>query len=46
MNRRFRVGDIVAHASFGLGVVKLVIPPNKAEILFEAGKKLLRTATK
>jgi hypothetical protein len=46
MNRRFRVGDIVAHTSFGLGLVKLVIPPNKAEILFETGKKLLRTATK
>ena len=46
MNRRFRVGDIIAHSSFGLGVVKLVIPPDKAEILFEAGKKLLRTAAK
>ena len=46
MNSRFRVGDIVAHSSFGLGLVKLVIPPDKAEMLFEAGKKLLRTATK
>ena len=46
MNRRFRAGDIIAHPSFGLGLVKLVIPPNKAEILFETGKKLLITAMK
>ena len=46
MNGRFRVGDIVDHATFGIGVVKLVIPPDKAEILFETGKKLLRTAAK
>lgn len=38
----FRVDDLVDHSVFGLGVVKTVIKPNKMEVLFEHGKKLLR----
>jgi len=42
MNGKYRVNSLVAHPVFGLGVVKLVIPPNKIQILFRDGKKLLR----
>lgn len=42
MNGTFRVKSLVAHPVFGLGVVKLVIPPKKIEVLFQDGKKLLR----
>lgn len=38
----FKVNDLVDHPVFGLGVVKTVIKPNKMEVLFEHGKKLLR----
>lgn len=42
MNRKFRVNDLVSHATFGLGIVKSIIPPSKMEVLFQIGKKLLR----
>jgi hypothetical protein len=42
MNRKFRANDLINHATFGLGVVKCIIPPNKMEVLFQLGKKLLR----
>ncbi len=42
MKGKYRVNSLVAHPVFGLGVVKLVIPPNKIQILFQDGKKLLR----
>jgi hypothetical protein len=42
MERSFRMDDIVAHPVFGLGVVTAVVKPNKVEILFTGGKKLLR----
>lgn len=42
MNGKYRVNNLVAHPVFGLGIVKLVIPPNKMQILFREGKKLLR----
>lgn len=38
----FRTDDLVDHPSFGLGVVKLMVPPNKMQVLFEDGMKLLR----
>ena len=44
MNGSFRVKKLVAHPAFGLGIVKLVINPNKMEVLFQCGKKLLRCA--
>ncbi|OGR28924.1 MAG: hypothetical protein A2X79_05285 [Desulfuromonadaceae bacterium GWB2_53_15] len=44
MNGTFRVKKLVAHPAFGLGIVKLLINPNKMEVLFQSGKKLLRCA--
>ena len=42
MAGKFRAEDLVDHPTFGLGVVKLVVPPNKMQVLFEDGIKLLR----
>ncbi len=42
MQARYKVGDLVKHAKFGLGVVKVLSGANKVEILFEEGLKLLR----
>jgi hypothetical protein len=42
MDRSFRASDLVRHPSFGLGVVKALLPPGKVMVLFELGAKLLR----
>lgn len=42
MNGTYRMNSVVSHPVFGLGVVKCVIKPDKMEVLFQAGKKLLR----
>ncbi len=42
MNGRFNVKRLILHPVFGLGVVKAVIVPNKMQILFKDGIKLLR----
>ena len=42
MNGKFRLNNLVEHPVFGLGVVKRVVVPNKMEVLFEVGRKLLR----
>ena len=42
MNGKYRVNTLVEHAVFGRGVVKAVIKPNKMQVLFSEGKKLLR----
>jgi hypothetical protein len=42
MGRVYRLKNLIAHPSFGLGIVQLVIPPNKIDVLFECGKKRLR----
>jgi hypothetical protein len=42
MGRGYRVNDLVQHPVFGLGVVKTTTKPNKMEVLFEGGVKLLR----
>ncbi len=42
MTRSYRVGDLVAHPAFGLGLVKS-LGSNKIEVLFQEGKKLLRS---
>ena len=42
MNTRFKVNDVIDHPTFGYGVVKQVIVPNKMQVLFEDGIKLLR----
>jgi hypothetical protein len=42
MNQSYRVGNIMEHPLFGLGVVTAATGPNKVEVLFREGKKLLR----
>ena len=42
MNGKYRVNDLVAHNVFGLGVIRRLTGPNKMEVLFQGGKKLLR----
>lgn len=42
MTRIYRVKNLLSHPNFGLGVVQLVIPPNKIDVLFQSGKKRLR----
>ena len=42
MNGKYRVNDLVEHNVFGLGIVQLVAGPNKMNVLFQSGKKLLR----
>ena len=42
MDRAFKVKEAVSHPTFGIGIVVEIFPPNKVEILFEAGRKLLR----
>jgi hypothetical protein len=42
MTRVYRVKNVLAHPNFGLGIVQLVIPPNKIDVLFQDGKKRLR----
>lgn len=42
MNRVYRVNNLLFHPNFGLGIVRLVIQPNKIDVLFQDGKKRLR----
>jgi hypothetical protein len=42
MQSVYKVGDFVNHPKFGLGAVKQLLGPNKVEILFKEGLKLLR----
>ncbi len=42
MNSAFEEGDLVDHKKFGMGIVSQVIVPDKMEILFRDGIKLLR----
>ena len=42
MTRAYRLKNLLSHPNFGLGVVQLVIPPNKIDVLFQDGKKRLR----
>ena len=42
MQAVLKLGSLVKHPTFGLGVVKQLPGANKAEILFEDGIKLLR----
>ena len=46
MKGKYRVNDLVEHPVFGLGVVKLVVVPDKIAVLFQGGKKLLCAAGK
>ncbi len=38
----YKLEQIVNHPVFGLGQVTRLVPPNKVEILFQEGRKLLR----
>ena len=42
MNGRFVTKRLILHPIFGIGVVKAVIVPNKMQVLFKDGIKLLR----
>ena len=42
MNSRYLVKRLILHPVFGAGVVKTVIVPNKMQVLFKDGIKLLR----
>jgi hypothetical protein len=42
MNGKYRANDLVAHVVFGLGVIRRITGPNKMEVLFQGGMKLLR----
>ena len=42
MNRVYRLKNLLSHPNFGLGIVQLVIPPHKIDVLFQTGKKRLR----
>ncbi|MDD2364968.1 MAG: hypothetical protein PHN84_02270 [Desulfuromonadaceae bacterium] len=42
MNGRYNVKRLVQHPVFGIGIVKALIVPNKMQILFKDGIKLLR----
>jgi hypothetical protein len=42
MNRTYRLNNLLSHPNFGLGIVQLVIPPHKIDVLFQTGKKRLR----
>ena len=41
MNNTFSAGDVINHSKFGLGAVETAFPPNKIEVRFQEGKKLL-----
>ncbi len=41
MTGRYRAGDLLSHGTFGLGLVRKVIPPNKVEVHFREGIKRL-----
>jgi hypothetical protein len=41
MNTNFSAGDVINHPKFGLGAVEISLPPNKIEVRFQEGKKLL-----
>jgi len=42
MTVKCKVNEVIDHPVFGLGLVKLLIAPNKMQVLFEDGIKLLR----
>jgi hypothetical protein len=42
MNGRYLAKRLILHSVFGLGIVKAVIVPNKMQVLFKEGIKLLR----
>jgi hypothetical protein len=41
MNHNYSAGDIISHPKFGPGLVETTLPPNKIEVRFQEGKKML-----
>jgi hypothetical protein len=41
MNHSYSTGDVISHPKFGPGLVENTQPPNKIEVRFQEGKKLL-----
>lgn len=42
MTASFKVGNLIKHSTFGLGVVQRLAGPQKIEVLFQDGKKIMR----
>lgn len=42
MTSAYKVGALINHSVFGLGVVQCAAGPQKIEVLFETGKKVMR----
>lgn len=43
MMSQFDLGDIIEHPKFGKGIVQELVPPDKIQVLFEDGFKLLKS---
>ena len=41
MKGTFAAGDLIRHTSFGQGLVAKLVPPDKMEVMFEEGTKVL-----
>jgi hypothetical protein len=41
MNHNYAAGDVISHPKFGPGLVETTLPPNKIEVRFQEGKKML-----
>jgi len=42
MSASYKVNSLISHPQFGLGVVQRVAGPQKVEVLFEGGRKVMR----
>ncbi|APG28224.1 hypothetical protein A7E78_10425 [Syntrophotalea acetylenivorans] len=42
MDATYKVNALINHPKFGLGVVQRVVGPQKVEVLFEDGRKMMR----
>ncbi len=42
MDASYKVNALINHPKFGLGVVQRVVGPQKIEVLFEDGRKMMR----
>jgi hypothetical protein len=38
----YKVGTLINHSAFGLGLMQRVVGLRKVEVLFETGKKIMR----
>jgi len=46
MTKSFKEDELINHADFGIGLITRVIPPNKIEVVFKEGSKILICAPK